>query len=454
MSLRVNTLSGNKLFNFSNGMMRITTIVEKIDQTTPANHRPLQIHSAEVAIPESGISLPLGTIKGINREINDVFNSRQDFATSTIGKQVLTEKSVDITFAVDANQMMMDVSGSPMVANNVLYQMFASGGYKLMDNDGVFQNAIMYKVAGTNGTVKRNSQCKTDMDFKGLFWRDGMLAEPQASDELGELLLTENTRVTAYNNFNLCVMLEFIYKFSDTIVNGVRFPYASCGEPSMEEAEDYNKYKFTANLLSDSREINKSFIEGISKYEDDMYAVEVQYFVGEAVDADMRGVGATKPKSVGIFSTDKTVGSVDYKAGDIYFGSGVLTTTGTDYLAMVSQAATSTLRNNQYIKIYVRGNYSLTATGTDEFANVADVSNGYILAKVAVQPDGRRRLKAVLPRVNRKGEQVTDGFTIVTDATPVLVADYNTKVNTKDFVMPVFDWDYDLTTMSRFTLDN
>ena len=41
MALRVNTLSGNQLFNFANGMMRITVIAEKINQADADETRPL-----------------------------------------------------------------------------------------------------------------------------------------------------------------------------------------------------------------------------------------------------------------------------------------------------------------------------------------------------------------------------------------------------------------------------
>ena len=480
MALRVNTLSGNQLFNFANGMMRITVIAEKINQADADETRPLVIHSAEVAIPDSGIDLPLGTIKGINREINDVFNSRQDFATSTIGKQILTEKSVDISFAVDANMMMMDGSGETTVANNILFQMFSSGGYKLKDSNGVFENQYMYKVAGTNGTTKRSSQCKTDLDFKGLFWRDGMLAEPQAANELGELLLTENTRVTAYNNFNLCVMLEFVYKFSDYKITGTRFPYCTCGEPSMTEGEDYNKFKFKASLLSDSREINKTFIEGISQYEEQMYAKEVQYFVGgldnsvialgdmattgvanatvsyETLRGSAAGELAGKSLGVGVAAKDMTIdGAIAVKKGEIIFGKGNLYTladgTTADYQTYLTSATTSKLRNGQYVKIYVRGEYDLAATATanEDLLHVKDASNAYLLAKVVVDTTAanQRRLMVVYPKVDKKGAQLPNA---VLNA----VGDAAAMAAIKECLIPVFDWDYDLTTMARFTLDN
>ena len=485
MALRVNTLSGNQLFNFANGMMRITVIAEKINQADTDETRPLVIHSAEVAIPDSGIDLPLGTIKGINREINDVFNSRQDFATSTIGKQILTEKSVDVSFAVDANMMMMDGSGSTTVANNILFQMFSSGGYKIKSELGVFDNQHMYKVAGTNGTTKRSSQCKTDLDFKGLFWRDGMLAEPQAANELGELLLTENTRVTAYNNFNLCVMLEFIYKFSEAKVTGVRFPYCSCGEPSMTEGEDYNKFKFKATLLSDSREINKSFIEGISQYEEQMYAKEVQYFVGGVDDtliADgtmaaegiknntisyqtLRGSATEAPaKALGVgvamkdMDIDAGATTITVKKGEIIFGKDIKFNlpdgTSKDYHTHITSASTSTLRHGQYVKIYVRGEYDVAATITanPDLYRVVDKTSAYLLAKVVVDTDKQRRLMVVYPRVDKKGAQAPNA---VLNSTWTLPADNDTAIATiSNCLIPVFDWDYDLTTMARFTLDN
>lgn len=502
MALRVNTLSGNQLFNFANGMMRITVIAEKINQANADTSRPLVIHSAEVAIPDSGIDLPLGTIKGINREINDVFNSRQDFATSTIGKQVLTEKSVDVSFAVDANMMLMDGSGATTVANNILFQMFSSGGYKLKSELGVFENQYMYKVAGTNGTTKRSSQCKTDMDFRGLFWRDGMLAEPQATNELGELLLTENTRVTAYNNFNLCVMLEFIYKFSEAKVTGVRFPYCSCGEPSMTEGEDYNKFKFKANLLSDSREINKTFIEGISQYEEQMYSKEVQYFVS-AVDDSVVAPGAMDAagilnttvsidtlrgnadtaiggKNLGVGIASKDIADVrrftqtnldtvpveaivaagvttTIKKGEIIFGNGVKYTLPTgqkvDYHSYITNAATSKLRDGQYVKIYVRGNYDAAATtsANPSLFRVVDKTSAYLLARVTVDTTASnvRRLFVVFPQVDKKGAQAPNAVLNGTFADATVA-----KATTDLCLIPVYDWDYDLTTMARFTLDN
>lgn len=501
MALRVNTLSGNQLFNFANGMMRITVIAEKINQADANETRPLVIHSAEVAIPDSGIDLPLGTIKGINREINDVFNSRQDFATSTIGKQILTEKSVDISFAVDANMMLMDGSGSATVANNILFQMFTSGGYKLKSEAGIFENQYMYKVAGTNGTTKRSSQCKTDLDFKGLFWRDGMLAEPQAANELGELLLTENTRVTAYNNFNLCVMLEFIYKFSEAKVTGVRFPYCTCGEPSMTEGEDYNKFKFKSNLLSDSREINKSFIEGISKYEEQMYAKEIQYFTGhidglatssndltngnDTIGA-LRGIGADltladatglKGLGVGIVTSEvedirryvidtatgkpklplelvTNVNQIKGKVGEVIFGNAVKYTmpdgTLVDYHTYITAPETSKLRHGQYVKIYVRGKYDQSVNSVNDSLDcVVDKTNGYILAKVEVDNNNGniRRLMAVYPFVDKKGAQAAN--LVVTGSTSLI-----REAAVATCLIDVYDWDYDLGTMAKFTLDN
>lgn len=283
MAQAVKNLSGNKLMNFTNGSMMITSLVERIDIANPDAVRPIEMHSIEVAIIDSGVELPISTIKAINREINDIFNTHGDYSTSTSGNQVMNEKTIDVNFGVDCNFFIKE-EDSVVQTNNVLFNMATGNSYKLTDENKRFMKDTRFKVIGTNGTTKRSALCETDLDFGGLFWRDGMLINPQASDELGSIQLTENTRINAYNNYNVCVMLEFVYRYTSQIKVGFRFPYCSIGEPSMSEGDDYNRFNFTAQVLCDSRETNKPMIEGISQYEDKKYAVNGEVFVGTNLD--------------------------------------------------------------------------------------------------------------------------------------------------------------------------
>lgn len=126
----------------------------------------------------------------------------------------------------------------------------------------------VWKIIGTNGNVKRGKLADSDLNHKFVLYQDGKLIVPQASENDGSVKLQENTRVTAYNNFTLCVMIEVLVEYSATYKQGYRFAYCSPGNFQWNEGDDVNKFSTDVQFLCDARMIDRWFIDGVSSGEE------------------------------------------------------------------------------------------------------------------------------------------------------------------------------------------
>lgn len=251
-------ISNGKFVNFTNGLCRVTALTENMD-----SHK-IEIFSSIISVPDTGVTLPFDTILGRNREINDVYDATGSFAGSTTGNETLVDKTQSITLA-DDYVYLSDNPANVAECKNVLISMLS--GEMFTGPDGHIR-----KVIGTNGNVKRGKRANSNLPFMELLREDGMLKVPQASDNDGNPLLVYNSRVTAYNNFSLCVMLEFITEFSSTDKQGYRFAYVLNSNILQNEQDDYNKFTMDATFLCDYRNIDRYFVEGISSgYSTDRY---------------------------------------------------------------------------------------------------------------------------------------------------------------------------------------
>lgn len=251
-------ISNGKFVNFTHGLCRVTALTENM-----ATHK-VEIFSSVISVPDTGVTLPYDTILGRSREINDIFDATGSFAGSTTGNEVLVDKTQSITLA-DDYVYLSDDPASIAESKNMLISMLSGEMFKGPDGN-------IRKVIGTNGNVKRGKRAYSNLPFMELLREDGLLKVPQASDDSGNPLLIYNSRVTAYNNFSLCVMLEFITEFSSVEKQGYRFSYVLNSNILQNEQDDYNKFSMDAMFLCDYRSIDKFFVEGISAgYSTDKY---------------------------------------------------------------------------------------------------------------------------------------------------------------------------------------
>lgn len=257
-----NFISNGKFTNFTNGLVRVTVLAEKMSGEEQIH--PLALFSTLISIPDTGISLPLDTILGRNREINDIFDATGSFAGSTSGNETLVDKTQSITFADDFVYLAKNVLDTAS-SKSALYNMLAADVIGV--ESGLKDSIEKYKIVGTNGNFKRTKNATSDRNHRYLLLEDGRLVVPQASDAEGNVLLQSNTRVTAYNNFTLCIMLEFLTEFSSDYKQGYRFCYASPSNLMWNEADDYNKLSMDVQFLCDYRIIDKWFIDGPSSGE-------------------------------------------------------------------------------------------------------------------------------------------------------------------------------------------
>lgn len=59
MAIKKQSIVNGRFTNFTNGVLRVTTICEKMTQAEPTDNHELAIFSTIFSIPDTGISLPL-----------------------------------------------------------------------------------------------------------------------------------------------------------------------------------------------------------------------------------------------------------------------------------------------------------------------------------------------------------------------------------------------------------
>lgn len=299
MAVQQNIISNGRFTNYTNGIVRVTAIAENM-----TNHN-MAIFSTILSVPDTGITLPLDTIMGRNREINDIFDTTGSYAGSTKGNEQLMDKTQSIQFA-DDYVYLAKKSADVATSKSAIYNMLAADiiintDFSTVGTGGELSKSI-WKIAGTNGNIKRGKTANSDLNHRYLLLQDGKLIVPQASTNDGSIYLQDNTRVAAYNTSTLCVMLEVMVEFSSTYKQGYRFAYCSPSNLTWNEGDDYNRISTDIQFLSDTRIIDNFFIDGQSSGEEKYcFTFETDLkgdFTKLFVDDGTQGTPTHRPKRI------------------------------------------------------------------------------------------------------------------------------------------------------------
>lgn len=256
-------VENSKLVNVTTGLARVTVISADlgVDGKTFAGY---EIHSAIIGAPDSGINYPINTILPQNNEMNDIY-SRGNFIGTTLGNETLQEMTVSMSFINDFVYKMTGQVGSEYM-NNILVNMIKAEAYKV--------GGKVYKVYGTNGVKKIGKKASIVAGLKNIFLKDGEMTVPQSFDEVtGKPKTVSNTRIPAYNNKSLCIMLEHLTEFDSTNKQGLRYVYTLGSNFQMSENDDVNKITFDAMFLAESKHIESFWIDGFGTSEVDTLAI-------------------------------------------------------------------------------------------------------------------------------------------------------------------------------------
>ena len=243
------SIQNTKLTNFQADSCRVTALGENKDTGV------LGLYSIEVSIPDEGITLPIGTIKSASREVTNVFDSTGSFTAQTTQNEVITDRNVTLSLADDMVYVSANGNVGVEVNKNTIVAM-------LEGNSFIDGNSII-KIVGTNGT-RLVEPVESGQDFKYFALQDGKLIRPQSDDNSGKPELVANTYVAGYNNYAVCVMLEFLQSFDSNTRTGYMIPYVLGSGTQFSENSDYNKFSVECQILSDVRNIEKFLIDGAS----------------------------------------------------------------------------------------------------------------------------------------------------------------------------------------------
>lgn len=305
----ITELKNHKYVNINSGTARVTVLAEDVSK-----HK-VNLFSALISTPDGGFSLPLDTILGRTREINDVFNSHGEFGGSTVGNEILNEKNVDMRFGDDFVTLTENPIGLEINKNTIVNMLQGESFTTELDGKVVVQSIV-----GTNGTVKRGKRATSGHEFGKLFEEMGKLKVPQGKDENGNPILQENTRITAYNRTGVCVMLEFFTEFDASRKQGLAFVYALAGDTQWEEDSDYNKLSANVQLLCDVRYTNGYMLEGfgVEHLPKDSQS-RINVLVVEEVSDDVPSQDGISISAEGVITFGANVDKSKVKAGTIIF---------------------------------------------------------------------------------------------------------------------------------------
>lgn len=300
MAIQQNIISNGRFTNYTNGIVRVTAIAENM-----TNHS-MGIFSTILSVPDTGITLPLDTIIGRNREIKDIFDTTGSFAGSTKGNEQLIDKTQSIQFADDYVYLARR-SADVATSKSAIYNMLAADvifntDFEKVDGKGELSTSL-WKVAGTNGNIKRGKTANSDLNHKYLLLQDGKLVIPQASTNDGSILLQDNTRVAAYNTSTVCIMIEVMTEFSGNFKQGYRFAYCSPANLMWNEGDDYNKISTDVQFLCDARIIDEFFLDGPSTGEEkySFHCIEdLKGDITKLFEQDGATTGASNPKRIAV----------------------------------------------------------------------------------------------------------------------------------------------------------
>mgnify|MGYP006935315972 CR=1 FL=1 len=249
------SIQNTKLTNFQADSCRVTVLAENKNPVTNI----ISLYSAEVSIPDEGISLPIGTIKSSAREVTNVFDSTGSFTAQTTQNEIIQDRNASVGFADDMVYISKDGNVGVEINKNMLVAMLEGNSFK----DG----SDIIKVVGTNGT-RLIEPASSGQDFKYFAFVDGKLIKPQTDDGTGKPQLVANTYVSGYNNYAVCVMLEFLQSFDSNTRTGYKFAYVLGSGTQFAENSDYNKFSVECQFLADARNIDKFVIDGHSEPQD------------------------------------------------------------------------------------------------------------------------------------------------------------------------------------------
>ena len=282
--------------------------------------------SIKLSMPDDGISYGTGTLKGRKPETQYNTDCNGKGVGLTKGDTVYNEQTMSITFGDDYN-LIQDID--PTIARNVIESAFKGGSFKI--------GSEVWSIIGTNG-VRNIGTKANDQDFKYIFLKDGEVVVPDEKEADGSMKTEFNSFVAPYTDNNM-IMMEFLYAFNDNNRKGDRFVYLLGSECNFNEGSgaDYNRYEISADRYSDTRSIDRYFIDGATNPEAPSTTVaNVLYRVNADYVIEVAGGGA--PSLAG--STDEVCavinsdGAMTGTAIDI--ATGTVTGTGTAFLSELS----------------------------------------------------------------------------------------------------------------------
>ena len=234
-------------FSKTLGSVRVTVLGE--NKTTGL----ASIYSSLATVQDAGISLLVGTIRNIVREMTDVFYRTGKYAFTTTQNEILNDITSSMTIGYDG--VWFGASRiSTALTKDTLLEMIKGGAF--LDGSDVV------KVIGTNGT-RKISPVSANNSFKYLLWESGKMSDPQSDDGTGKPIREENIRVKAYNKFACTIMIEFVFDNGEK-KEGLRFAYALPDNITLTDDDDYTKVACDMKMLSDTNFCDAFYIDGVT----------------------------------------------------------------------------------------------------------------------------------------------------------------------------------------------
>ena len=185
-----------------------------------------------------------------------MFDSTGSFTAQTTQNEIITDRNVSISFADDMVYISADGNVGVEINKNTLTAMLEGNSF----TDG----SSIIKVVGTNGT-RLVEPAESGQAFKSFMLQDGKLIRPQSDNGIGRPELVANTYVAGYNNYAVCVILEFLQSFDSNTRTGYLIPYVLGSGTQFSENSDYNKFSVECQILSDVRNIDSFLVDGLSE---------------------------------------------------------------------------------------------------------------------------------------------------------------------------------------------
>ena len=353
--MSIQNISNGKFVNFTTGDCRVTVIGEDI-----STHK-LDVYSALVSVPESGVSLPIDNIIGRGREFNDIFNSKNSYAGSTSGQEMMVDKTTSLSLKDDYVYLSDQPVGVEFNKNALIGLLMND---KFEDGEGNY-----IKPAGTNGAIKRGRNTTRGFIFGELFAMQGRLQVPQATDADGNAITETNSRIAAMGISSLTVMLEFLYEYDENTKVGYRFVYAVNSNLNITEGDDANTLSMDTQLPCDVVYTDRYWIDGPNSQETGVFSDGVKQY---AVVSGALAEGTEDSDAIDLLQALDTegTGTATFAIGDI----GIVYNTTAGAAGYMIYKCTTATDTGVASAVFTLQGAKINTTGTDvETDTVKDI---------------------------------------------------------------------------------